>query len=142
MPDIALVRKQLRQAIDVARREAAGRRERADVARRAFETFLEETGVPVFRAFANALRAEGLPFEVMTPAGAVRLVPDRNRDEGIAVELDTTVEPPAAVFIVTKSRGNRVTRTERPVKEGVLADRIEEDDLAEMLLDALQPWMA
>jgi hypothetical protein len=141
MPDIAIVRKRLRQTIDTARKEAALRRERADAAHAAFERFLEETATPAFRALANALRGEGLPFEVMTPSGAVRLVPDRNRDEGIALELDAANDPPIVLLSITKGRGSRMTRTERPVSANTPIDQITEDDLVAMLLEELKPWM-
>jgi hypothetical protein len=141
MVDVALVRKRLRHAVDQARKDAVGRRERADAARQAFEVFLEGTAVPAFRAVANALRGEGLPFEVMTPSEAVRLVPDRNRDEGIMLELDSSTDPPVVMVSVTKGRGSRMTRTERPAKDGVTIDRITDDDLVELLIDELKPWM-
>ena len=141
MTDIALIRKRLRHTMDAARREAAGRRERTDIARQAFETFLEGTATPVFHAFANALRGEGLPFEVMTPSDAVRLVPDRNRDEGITLELDGTSDPPVVMISVTKGRGSRMTRTERPVKDGAPADQILDEDLVALLLEEIKPWL-
>jgi hypothetical protein len=141
MPDIGIVRKRLRQTMDAARKEAALRRERGDVARQTFERFLEDTATPVFRALANALRGEGMPFEVMTPSDAVRLVPDRNRDEGITLELDASTDPPVVMLSVTKGRGSRMTRTERPVKVGAPIEQITEDDLVALLLDELKPWM-
>lgn len=141
MTDIAIVRKRLRQTVELARRDAAARRERADAARRAFDTFLEGTAVPVFRLVANALRGEGLPFEVMTPSEAVRLAPDRSRDEGITLELDATADPPTPTLSVTKGRGSRTIRTERPVKAGAAIEEISEEDLLALLLDELRPWM-
>ena len=141
MVDVALVRKRLRHAVDQARKDAAGRRERADAARQAFDVFLENTAVPVFRAVANALRGEGFPFEVMTPSDAVRLVPDRNRDEGIMLELDSSSDPPIVMLSVTKGRGSRMTRTERPVKEDTAIEQIGEDDVVDLLIAELKPWM-
>lgn len=141
MSDVALVRKRLRQAIDIAKRDAVGRRERADTARQTFEIFLEGTATPVFRTVANALRGEGIPFEVMTPTDAVRLAPERNRDEGIVLELDATTDPPIAMISVTKGRGSRMTRNERPVKDGAALNEITEEDLTTLLLDELKPWI-
>lgn len=141
MTDIALVRKRLVQAVEQAKRDAVGRRERADAARQTFEIFLEGTATPVFRDFANALRGEGFPFEVMTPSDAVRLTPDRNRDEGIMLELDSTTDPPSAMISVTKGRGSRMTRTERPVKNGAALNEITEEDLTVLLLEELKPWL-
>lgn len=141
MTDVALVRKRLRQAVELAKRDAALRRERADTVRQQFETFLEETATPVFRTFANALRGEGFPFEVMTPSNALRLVPDRNRDEGLTLELDAASDPPAVLLSVTKGRGNRMTRTEQAVKDGAAPDQITSDDLETLLVDAVKPWL-
>ena len=84
--DIALLRKSLLQAIE-ARQPRRGRAPRAH--RRGdhrYEKFLEDTATPVFRAMASALRGEGLQFDVITPSGGVRLVPERTREDGI--ELD------------------------------------------------------
>lgn len=141
MADIGLVRKRLRQTMEAARKDAAARRERTDSANREFEQFLEDTATPAFRALGNALRGEGVPFEVMTPSGAVRLAPERNRDEGVGLELDVTSDPPVPMLIVTKGRGSRITQVERPVKGGAPIVQISEDDLIDQLLEELKPWM-
>lgn len=141
MVDPAKVRKRVRSAIDAARRESAARRERASAASRDYEEFLETRAVPAFRLMANILRAEGIPFEVMTPSGGVRLVSDRNRDDAIELELDTTLDPPQPLLSVVQSRGSRVLRTERPVKEGAPISSISEDDVIDLLIDQLKPWL-
>ena len=141
MTDVALLRKRLRQAVELAKRDAALRRERADAARQQFETFLEETATPVFRTFANALRGEGFPFEVMTPSNALHLVPERSRDEGIMLELDALSDPPAVLLSVTRGRGSRMTRTEQAVKDGALPEQISAEELETLLLDAVKPWL-
>ena len=82
-PQIAAVK-----AIEAAtprRRRAArpGRR-----GRRRYEAFLDrrrDAGVP---RDGPALRAEGLLFDVITPSGGVRLVPERTREDGIELGLD------------------------------------------------------
>ena len=63
MAEVGLVRKRLRAEIDAARRAAATRRERAVAVTRAFDTFLTDTAIPAFRAMANVLRVEGIPFD-------------------------------------------------------------------------------
>ena len=141
MAEVGLVRKRLRAEIDAARRAAATRRERADAVTRAFDTFLTDTAIPAFRAMANVLRVEGIPFEAQTPAGGVRLVSDRNRDDSLAIALDDTQDPPQPMMISTRTRGSRMLRTERPLKEGVEVDRITEDDVIERLLEELRPWL-
>src|SRR5690349_2042354 len=105
MADVGVVRKRVRFAIEQARRDQAERRERVAEARKNYETFLETAAIPVFRMFANILKAEGLSFEVMTPAGGVRLQSERNRDDAIEMELDTTSDPPQPLITITRVRG-------------------------------------
>jgi hypothetical protein len=139
--DVALIRKRLKAEIEQARRAAAERRERAKAATRAYEQFLDETAIPAFRQLATVLRAEGIPFEVQTPSGGVRLVPERSRDEGIALELDPTHDPPQVMISSTRAWGSRVVQHERAVKERTAIDRLTEDDVFEQLFDELRPWL-
>jgi hypothetical protein len=139
--DVAVLRKHVQQAMDAARRSAAERRTRADQARQAYDLFLEERAVPVFRTLANILRSEGLSFDVTTPSGGVRLVPERTREDGIELTLDATVDPPRPTVTVVRSRGSRSIRSEQPLKDGATIDTLTEDDVAAALLDALAPWM-
>ena len=139
--DAGLLRKRLRAEIDGARRAASERRQRAATAARAYETFLEGVAVPAFRMMANVLRAEGLPFEGQTPSGAVRRVSDRARDDVIELSLDTTADPPQPIFITTRTRGGRLLRTERPLKDRTAIDKITEDEVIESLIEELRPWL-
>ena len=86
--DVALVRKRIQKAIEVARRESADRRTRAQEAEKEYEEFLETRAIPAFRSVAIVLKSEGLNWEVMTPSAEVRLVPGRRRDEYIAITFD------------------------------------------------------
>ena len=140
MADVGLIRKRLRAEIDLARKSAATRRERAAVAERAYEKFLESVAIPAFRQLATVLRAESIPFDVQTPAGGVRLVSDRHRD-GIQLELDTTLDPPQPLLVSTQTRGSRVVRNERHVKDGADIEAIGEDDVIERLIEELRPWL-
>jgi sirohydrochlorin ferrochelatase len=141
MADVALIRKRLRSEIDQARRTAAERRERAKGATRAYEAFLESIAIPAFRQVANALRAEGIAFEVQTPSAGVRLVPDRGRDDGVELELDTSHDPPQVMLASTHTWGSRIRRNERSLSSGTTIDRITEDDLLEQLVAELRPWL-
>ena len=141
MAEVGLIRKRLRAEIDAARRASAIRRERAAAAARAFDSFLTDRAVPAFRAMANVLRAEGIPFEAQTPSGGVRLVSDRNRDDAIAIALDESQDPPQPMVVSTRTRGSRMIRHERPVKEGIEIDAISEDDVIERLIEELRPWL-
>ena len=141
MADVALIRKRIRSAIEAGRRGAAERRERAAAAARAYDAFLNDMAVPAFRQVANVLRAESLPFDVQTPSNGVHLVSDRVRDDRIELELDTTTDPPTPLLIVTRTRGGRLLRAERPVKDGAAIESITEDELIERLIDELRPWL-
>jgi hypothetical protein len=141
MADVALIRKRLRSEIDHARRAAAERRERTKAAARAYETFLDDVAIPAFRQLATVLRAEGIPFEVQTPSGGVRLVYDRNRDDAVALELDSTQDPPQVMLISTRAWGNRSTRSEHAVKERTSIEHITEDDVLEHLIAEIRPWL-
>ena len=136
-----MIRKRLRSEIEQARRSAGERRERAQKASRAYETFLETIATPTFRQMATVLRAEGILFEMQSPPGAVRLVADRNRDDVIELELDESQDPPQVMLTSTRSRGSRIIRTERAVKDRTAIDRISEDDLLERLFDEVRPWL-
>ncbi|HYE86330.1 MAG TPA: hypothetical protein VEA16_08240 [Vicinamibacterales bacterium] len=141
MADVGVLRKRVRMAIEQARRDQAERRGRAAEARRNYETFLETAAIPVFRMFANILKSEGLPFEVMTPADGVRLQSERNRDDAIEMELDTTADPPQPLVTVTRVRGSRVIQTDRTIKGSNPLVQLTEEDVIDMLLEELRPWL-
>ena len=142
MADIALVRKRIQKAVEQARREAADRRARVQDAQKAYDEFLEARAIPAFRSVAVVLKAEGLAWEVMTPSGEVRLVPDRRRDESIALSFDGTADPPQAMVGITRGRGSRVLHSERPVKPGTPSiAALTEDDVIDMLVEELRPWL-
>lgn len=89
------------------------------------------------------LKSEGLSWEVMTPSGEVRLVPDRRRDESIALAFDATADQPQPMVSTTRGRGSRIVHAERPVKSGTPSSAaLTEDDVVEMLIDELRPWLA
>ena len=141
MADVGVVRKRVRFAIEQARRDQADRRERVAEARRNYETFLETAAIPVFRMFANILKSEGLNFEVMTPVGGVRLQSERNRDDAIEMELDATADPPQPLVTITRARGSRVVQSDRTIKGSNPLVQLTEEDVVEMLLEELRPWL-
>lgn len=141
MADVAVVRKRVKSAIEQARRDQAERRGRAAEAQKNYEQFLETAAVPVFRMFANILKSEGLNFEVMTPAGGVRLQSERQRDDAIEMELDTTADPPQPLVTITRARGSRVIQTDRSIKGSNPLVQLGEEDVIDMLLDELRPWL-
>ncbi len=141
MADVAVVRKRVRTAIEQARRDQAERRGRAAEAQKTYALFLETAAIPVFRMFANILKSEGLAFEVMTPAGGVRLQSERHRDDAIEMELDVSADPPQPLVTITRARGSRVIQTDRSIKGSNPLVQLGEEDVIEMLLDELRPWL-
>lgn len=139
--DVAQLRKRVRAAIESAKKDGAARRERTDEARQAYDRFLDEHAVPVFRAMANILRSEGLLFDVMTPSGGVRLVPERTREDGIELTLDSSFDPPRPTLTTVRTRGSRPLRSERAVKDATPLASLTSDDVEFALLDELRPWL-
>ena len=116
MADVAVVRKRVRTAIEQARRDQAERRGRVAEAQQSYNLFLEASAIPAFRMIANVLKSEGLHFEVMTPAGGVRLQSERSREDAIEMELDTSADPPQPLVTITRVRGSRVVQSDRRIK--------------------------
>ena len=141
MADVAVVRKRVRTAIEQARRDQAERRGRVAEAKQNYDTFLETAAIPAFRMIANVLKSEGLHFEVMTPAGGVRLQSERNREDAIEMELDTTADPPQPLVTITRARGSRIVQSDRSIKGSNPLVHLTEDDVIEMLLEELRPWL-
>lgn len=141
MADVAVVRKRVRTAIEQARRDQAERRGRVAEAQKKYDEFLENAAIPAFRMVANILKSEGLHFEVMTPAGGVRLQSERNREDAIEMELDTTADPPQPLVTTTKVRGRRIVQDDRSIKGSNPLVRLTEEDVIDMLLEELRPWL-
>ena len=142
MADAGVVRKRVKFAIEQARRDSAERRTRAAEARTNYDAFLQNSAIPVFRMFANVLKSENLNFEVMTPADGVRLQSERNRDDAIEIELDTTADPPQPLVTITRVRGSRVIQSDRSIKGSNPLVQLTEEDVVEMLLEELRPWLS
>lgn len=136
--EIADVKRSVTETIERARRRAAERRARNDQAARAYDTFLEQTAVPVFRQVANVLRTQGYPFTVFTPAGAVRLMSDRASEDYIELVLDSTGDEPTVTGRAGHSRGRRVVEAERPIGD---PSTLTEDDVLAFVLKELEPFV-
>ena len=141
MADVAVVRKRVRTAIEQARRDQAERRGRSAEAHQNYDLFLQASAIPAFRMIANVLKSEGLHFEVMTPAAGVRLQSERNREDAIEMELDTTADPPQPLVTIRRVRGSRIVHSDRSIKGSNPLVHLTEDDVIEMLLDELRPWL-
>ena len=141
MADVAEVRKRIRAEIEKARRDQADRRGRVAEASKAYDEFLHNAAIPIFRMFANILKSEGLNFEVMTPSGGVRLQSERQRDDAIEMELDMSADPPQPLVTITRSRGSRVIQSDRTIKGSNPLVQLTEEDVIDMLLEELRPWV-
>jgi hypothetical protein len=137
--DIADVRRRLRSAIEAARRNAADRRARVDLAEGDYATFLAERAVPVFLDVANALAGEGHTFKVFTPARSVRLAAGRSGEDFIELELDTSQDPPQVIGRSSRGRGRRMVTSERPVRDRAAIAELTEEDVLSFLLSEIVP---
>ncbi len=135
--EVSDVRKRLKQTIERSKREAVERRTRADAAAKAYEQFLEAIATPVFRLFATALKAEGHPFVVHSPAGGLRLASERSAEDYIELALDQSADPPSAIARVSRARGHRVVSTEREIRAATAIERLSEEDVLSFLLSEI-----
>lgn len=127
--------------IELTRRRAAERRAAIDAASSSWPDFLDQTAAPIFRQFAQALKAEGYSFSVHTPARLLRLVSEKSADEFIELGLDTASTPVQVVGRAQHVRGRRTNLVERPVREGVAVADLGADDVLAFLLDVLPPFV-
>ena len=136
--DLGEVRRQLRLAIEAAKREAAAHRLEADEAAKSFESVLEQVAVPLFRQFTSALRAEGLLFRVVTPAGSVRIEAERSADNFLELALDTSKRPVATLLRRGYTRGHHIHADDRVVAEGPDLSAVTPARLLAALMDAVR----
>lgn len=140
MLDTADVRKQLTHRLAELRKAQTQRRIANDKARAAFESLLEKEIAPTVRQFAQALKAEGHAFSVQTPAGAVRLVADRNAENVIEIVLEAG-SVPAVVLRTSVTRGRRQFDDERTIAAGEAIEAIDASQVLSALLDAIEPFV-
>ena len=134
------VRKRVNLLIDSARRSAAERRTRNDEAARAYERFLENIAIPLFKQIAGSLKASSYNFTVFTPSGSVRLMSDKTAEDYIELSLDTSGDRPTVVGHTSRARGRRVVESERPIANHAVGDLTDEDVL-EFLLKEIEPFV-
>jgi hypothetical protein len=135
--ETADVRKRIKDTIDRARRQAADRRASIAQANAAYEQFLSAIVVPLCHQIAGALKAEGYPFLVNTPGGAVRLASERWPEDFVEIHLDTTGPRPQVVARVERVKGRETIAEDRPIRPGVLIEHLSEQDVLDTLAGAL-----
>jgi hypothetical protein len=135
------VSRRLKIAMETAQAQAVERRTRDARAAAAYDSFLEDVAGPVARQLANALKVEGVPFTLFTPAGGLRLASDRNRHDFIELALERGAADLQVVGHVSHARGSRTVTETVPLKDGFGPDALTEDDVLSFLLRALRPWL-
>ena len=135
------LRRQIRVAIELAKKNAAATRSRSDAAQRDYETFLRDVAVPTVQQFASALSGEGHMFKVATPADSVRLTSVSSNDDFIELALDTTQDPPEVIARISRGRGRRMVTSERPVRERTAVGDLKEEDVVTLLLQEITPFL-
>jgi hypothetical protein len=136
IPDI---RRQLRHALEQARKDSAERRARTDLAAAAYQAFLQNVATPVFRTLANVAKAEGHAFAVFTPAGGVRLASERHADDFMEIWLDTSLDPPQVATRVSRLRGGDLTMKEELLSAGAPTNGLTDEDVFAFLLANIGP---
>jgi hypothetical protein len=135
--EISDIRRRLRQALEQARQASTERRARADSTRVAYDAFLRDIAVPVFRMFSNVVKAEGHAFTVATPADGVRLVSERHNDDYVEVWLDTSIDPPKVATRLNRSRGRNLTTTEGLLRPDSPINSLTDEDVLSFLLETI-----
>ena len=131
------VRKRIKDSLERARKAAADRRARNTDASAAYTVFLQNAAVPVFQQAAGALKAEGYPFIVNTPAGSVRLVSEHSSHDFIDLRLDTTAARPQVLIRVERMKGRETTSEERTLKPGADVTALTEQDVLDAIADGI-----
>jgi hypothetical protein len=139
--DLPELRRQIRVAIELAKKNAASKRSRSDTAQRDYDAFLSGIAVPTVQQFASALAGEGHLFKVETPADSVRLSSVSAKDDFIELVLDTTQDPPEVVARVSRGRGRRMMTSERPLRERTAVADLKEEDVVTLLLQEITPFL-
>jgi hypothetical protein len=135
------VRKRLRQTIEAARREAAARRVALGDVQKEYDAFLETQAAPVFRQIAGALKAEGHVFQVLTPAGTIRLVSDRDKDDYLELFFDAGRPMPTVVGRVSRVRGSELTAVDQPIRGNAKVSDISDEDVLDWILRVIVPFV-
>jgi hypothetical protein len=140
--ELSELRRRIRVAIELSKKNSAARRGRSDAAAKDYEAFLAQVAVPAVQQFASALTGEGHLFHVATPADSVRLTSGSSADDYIELVLDTTQDPPEVTARVNRGRGRRVITSERPVRERTAITDLTDEDVVTLLLQEITPFLS
>jgi hypothetical protein len=135
--ELVQIRRRVQVRLADIKRAAVERREKAAAAERAYGAFLAQVATPTFNAVAQSLSAEGYPYRVTTPGGAVRMSSDRSNRTYLEIRLDTAGAAPQLIAEIGRERGSRILADERPVCEGIAIETITDEHLLAAILDAM-----
>jgi len=81
-------------------------------------------------------------FQVLTPAGTVRLQSDRERDDYLEVVLDGTKGTPTVIGRSSYVRGSQLQTTEHRIGEtAALVSDLTDEDVFEWVLRVILPFV-
>ena len=140
--EISDLRRRIRAAAELSKKNAAARRARSDTAAQDYEKFLGEVAVPAVQQFASALIGEGHIFHVATPAQSVRLTSASSAEDYIELLLDSSQDPPEVIARVNRGRGRRMVTSERPVRERTAVKDLTEEDVHTLLLQEITRFLS
>ena len=136
--EVAELRRQILREIETAQAKAVERRKSADAAQGAYAKFIVEVAGPLIVQTAHILRAEHLPFQAQTPAGAARIASETSKDDFIEFVLDTSVRPPRVLGRSSVAIGrHNVVVEEVPIAPGTPISELKDTDLLSFLLPAI-----
>jgi len=135
--EVGQIRRRVQVRLSDIKQAAAVRREKVSAAERAFEPFLSNVAFPTLSAVAQSLSAEGYPYKVTTPGGAVRMTSDRSRRTYVEIRLDTTGAEPQVIAEMGRERGSHVFTDERPVAATTPIEAITDEQVLADLLELL-----
>jgi len=139
--EISAVRRHVQAAMGSARDRARQRRQRAEEADKAYESFLERLAIPLARQVVSVLKAEGYAFTVSTPGRGSRVSSEHGRDDYVDVELRADGDAPRVVGHIRRTRGSRTIDEEQLVAPEASPEAITEEQFLTFLLRALEPWL-
>jgi hypothetical protein len=133
--DVSELRQKILRAIDEGKPDdRARRRAEVDTAKAAYDRFLENVAVPLFRQAQSILKAETQSFTVHAPAAGVKLISDAAPFTFLELVLDSSNEPPRVIGRASRAHTKAVTVEEQPLAPGKPIAELTDDDVAAFLV--------
>jgi hypothetical protein len=111
--EISDVRRRVREGLAEAKRIAAERRTHRDAAARAWTDALDRIVLPVSHQLVNALKAEGFPVQISTPAESVRIASESRPQDYVELALEPDSDEANVVGRISHARGRETVNEER-----------------------------